>query len=83
MKKMPPGTVMHDRVAKNHISRMPGCAPSNFKVKEMKKNQNWEVTGYYDYSQKVGNMEGTPLKQAEIMAIAVLLVAVEPGVGVY
>jgi hypothetical protein len=75
------GKMGPDEVAKDHISYMPGCEPEKFQVKEMKRNQNWQVNGYYDYNQRKGNLESG--KQGEIMAIGLLLVAVEPGTGMY
>jgi hypothetical protein len=46
-----------DRVAKNHISNMPGCEPDKFQVKEMKRDQSWKINGNYDYSKRDGNLE--------------------------
>lgn len=74
------GAVMgQDKVAKDHISSMPGCSPKDFKVSQMKKDQSWMVRGSYDYEKKEGNLEKG--KQSDIMAIAILLVAVPPGNG--
>ena len=66
-----------EKVAKDHISSMPGCEPKNFKVAEMKKDQSWIVKGDYDYGKHEGNLEHG--KQSDIMAIAVVLVAVNSG----
>lgn len=66
-----------EKTAKNHISSMPGCTPKDFKVQSMNKNQSWVVKGNYDYGKREGNLENG--KQSEIMAIAVVLVAIAPG----
>jgi hypothetical protein len=46
-----------DKVAKNHISSMPGCDNKNIKIRELKKDQNWLVSGAYDYAKFEGNLE--------------------------
>jgi hypothetical protein len=71
----PGGLKMRDQAAKDHISSMPNCTPKDFQVQEMKRDQSWVVEGFYDYDKRQGNLEDG--KQSEIMAIAVLLVAVD------
>ncbi|KAF2669805.1 hypothetical protein BT63DRAFT_453988 [Microthyrium microscopicum] len=67
-----------DKTAKDHISSMAGCStPQDYKVPMMSKSQSWTIKGSYDYDKKEGNLEGG--KQSEVMAIAILLVAVPPG----
>jgi hypothetical protein len=66
---------MRDQAAKEHISSMPNCTPKDFKVESVKKDQSWVVEGHYDYDKRQGNLEDG--KQSEIMAIAVLLIAVD------
>jgi len=71
----PAGMKMRDKTAKDHISAMPNCTPQDFKVAEVKKGQSWVVEGHYDYDKRQGNLEDG--KQSEIMAIAVLVIAVD------
>jgi hypothetical protein len=72
----PPGGMnMRDKAAREHISSMPNCTPKDFQVPSVKKDQSWVVTGHYDYDKRQGNLEGG--KQSEIMAIAVMLIAVD------
>jgi len=72
------GMAMHgDKVAKDHISNMEGCGPNDIGVKRMSKSQSWVTKGFYDYNKRTPDIEGgTP---AEVMAIAIVLVAVPPG----
>jgi hypothetical protein len=72
------GMAMHgDKVAKDHISTMDGCGPSDIKVPRMSKDQSWKTSGTYDYSKRAANLEnGSP---SEVMAIAIILVQVPPG----
>lgn len=72
------GMAMHgDKVAKDHISTMSGCGPSDVKVPMMSKDQSWKTTGSYDYTKRAANLEaGSP---SEVMAIAIVLVQVPPG----
>lgn len=61
--------------ARNHISSMTPCA--NTQVQTLETNQNVQVVGSYDFDKRPGNIEKG--KQDEIMAIALMLVAVPPG----
>jgi hypothetical protein len=72
------GMEMHgDKVAKDHISSMSGCGPSDLKIKQMQKGQSWVTKGTYDYKKRSPNLEhGSP---SEVMAIAIVLVAAKPG----
>jgi hypothetical protein len=71
----PGGMKMRDQAAKDHISSMPNCTPKDFQVPDLKKDQSWVVTGHYDFDKRQGNLENG--KQSDIMAIAVLLIAVD------
>jgi hypothetical protein len=52
------GTSMgDDKVAKDHISSMSGCKPSDLSIRELKKDQAWFVGGNYDYDKRQGNLE--------------------------
>jgi hypothetical protein len=54
-----------DKVARDHISSMPGCQKdTDFKVKELKKDQSWIARGYYNYTAREGNLEQG--KQSEV-----------------
>ena len=69
---------MHgDKVAKDHISGMSGCGPKDIGVPTMSKDQVWITKGTYDYNKKSANLEAG--KPSEVMAIAIVLVAVPPG----
>jgi hypothetical protein len=68
-------------VALKHISSMSSCYVPNIPVTELTKDQSWHVEGQYDYSQHDGNKDGN--KQAEIMAIALMYVAVKPSSGLF
>jgi hypothetical protein len=46
-----------DKVAKDHISSMPGCQHQDIKELELKRDQSWLVHGAYDYSRYEGNLE--------------------------
>jgi hypothetical protein len=72
------GMAMHgDKVARDHISNMDGCGPKDASIKQMSRNQSWITKGTYDYNKKTANLEaGSP---SEVMAIAIVLVAVQPG----
>jgi hypothetical protein len=72
------GMAMHgDKVAKDHISNMAGCGPKDVQIPKMSKDQSWLTRGSYDYSKRAANLEaGSP---SEVMAIAIVLVAVPPG----
>ncbi|KAF2418971.1 hypothetical protein EJ08DRAFT_702936 [Tothia fuscella] len=72
------GMPMHgDVVAKDHISDMPGCGPTNVAVPKMSRDQSWITRGTYDYNKRTANLEaGSP---SEVMAIAIVLVQVPPG----
>jgi hypothetical protein len=65
-------------IAKNHINGMTNCWLGEMKIKELKKTQNWIIKGNYDYDRYGGNLEEGG-KQAEIMALALMFVAVPPG----
>jgi hypothetical protein len=64
-------------VAKDHISNMDGCGMQDMKVDRVEKSQAWAVTGHYDYTKHDPNQEKSG--PSEVMAIAIVLVAVEPG----
>jgi len=49
-------------------------------VSELTKSQNWYVEGHYDYSINPGMKDKG--WQSEVMAIALMYVAVKPGVTV-
>jgi len=69
---------MHgDKVAKDHISTMANCGPEDIQVQRMSKNQAWTTKGFYDYNTRSANLEGGA--PSEIMAIAIVLVAVPAG----
>jgi len=69
---------MHgDKVARDHISTMANCGPDDIKVPTMSKDQSWTTRGYYDYAQHSANLEGG--SPSEVMAIAIVVVAVPPG----
>jgi hypothetical protein len=72
------GMAMHgDKVAKDHISSMSGCGPKDIAVPKMMKGQSWVTKGSYDYNKRTPDLEaGSP---SEVMAIAIVLVAVPPG----
>jgi hypothetical protein len=61
-------------VAEKHISSMTPC---QLQVKQMTKNQAWQVIGRYDYDKFEGNTERG--KQGEIMAIDLVVVEIPPG----
>lgn len=69
---------MHgDKVAKEHISAMPGCGSKNIAITHMKRDQSWITRGKYDYTQRAANLEaGSP---SEVMAISIIIVAHPPG----
>lgn len=66
-----------EKVARDHISSMGGCETKDLVGKEMKRDQSWVIKAQYDFNQKAGNEEGGKL--AEVMGIAIVLVAVKPG----
>jgi hypothetical protein len=47
-----------DKIVKEHISSMPGCAVENFQVKELARGQSWKIKAHYDYDLRPANMEG-------------------------
>ncbi|KAE9973059.1 hypothetical protein BLS_003770 [Venturia inaequalis] len=72
------GTSMDgEKVAKDHISSMGGCETKQLAGKEMNRDQSWVIQAQYDFNQKAGNEEGG--KMAEVMGIAIVLVAVQSG----
>lgn len=72
------GTTMDgEKVARDHISSMGGCETKELAGREMKRDQSWVIKAQYDFNQKAGNEEGG--KMAEVMGIAIVLVAVNPG----
>lgn len=72
------GTAMGtDKVAKDHISSMSGCNTESWTVDEVRRDQSWFVEGKYDYDAREGNKENG--KQSDIMAVSMVVVAVEPG----
>lgn len=70
-----------DKVAKDHISNMKGCGTKDINVESMNKTQSWQVTGWYDYAKHDPNQvkKSGVTAPSEVMAIAIVLVAVEPG----
>jgi hypothetical protein len=66
-----------EKIARDHISSMGGCETKDLAGKEMQRDQSWVIKAQYDYNQKAGNEEGG--KMAEVMGIAIVLVAVPPG----
>jgi hypothetical protein len=70
-------------VASKHISSMTTCFTDGkgggIPVQKLAKDQSWYVTARYDYDKFEGNKNGKGT-QDEIMAIALMYVAVEPGV---
>jgi len=69
---------MHgDKISRDHISSMEGCGPKDIKIPQMTRTQTWLAKGNYDYNKRAANIEGG--KPSEIMAIAIILVAVPPG----
>jgi hypothetical protein len=72
------GMAMHgDKVAKDHISEMAGCGANDIKIQKMSKDQTWYTKGVYDYNKRAANLEGGA--PSEVMAIAIVIVAVPPG----
>jgi len=70
---------MHgDKVARDHISTMANCGPNDIRVPNMSRDQSWTTRGSYDYGKHSANLEGGA--PSEIMAIAIVLVAVPPGI---
>jgi hypothetical protein len=63
-----------DRVARDHISSMTHC---DLKIPYMRKDQQWQVIGKYDFDKREGNLENG--KQSEIMAITMVLIETPPG----
>jgi hypothetical protein len=73
-----PSRVMNDmHIAKNHISSMSSCWSGDMKVQELKKTQKWILKGHYDYDTFEGNTEAG--KQADVMVLGIMFVAVPPG----
>jgi hypothetical protein len=66
-----------DGVAKNHISSMTTCYTPNIPITHLKKDQVWTITAKYDYNKFQGNKENG--KQQELMAIALMYVAIPAG----
>jgi hypothetical protein len=66
-----------EKIARDHISSMGGCETKELTGREMKRDQRWVIKAQYDFNQKAGNEEGG--KMAEVMGIAIVLVAVQPG----
>jgi hypothetical protein len=63
-------------VAAKHISSMTQCYMGDkLPIEKVQRGQSWYVQGRYDYSKFEGNKEANG-KQAEIMAIALMYVAV-------
>lgn len=69
-----------EKVARDHISSMGGCETKELVEKEMKRDQSWVIQAQYDFDQKPGNEEGG--KRAEVMGIAIVLVAVNSGMWI-
>jgi len=67
-------------VAEKHISSMTECyvGRDTMPIKNVEKGQSWYVTANYDYSKHEGNKDSRGHQQ-EVMAIALLYVAVKPG----
>jgi hypothetical protein len=68
-----------DGLAKNHISSMTACYIPKLPITRLSKDQSWQVVAHYDYDKFAGNKENG--KQSEIMAIALMYVAI-PASGV-
>jgi hypothetical protein len=76
--KEPTGGMMGDmHIAQKHISSMTTCWFGEMKVQELKKEQQWVLKGNYDYEKFEGNTEGG--KQADVMVLAIMFIAVPPG----
>jgi hypothetical protein len=74
------GTTMDgEKVARDHISSMGGCETKDLVGKKMTRDQSWVIKAQYDFNEKAGNQEGG--KMAEVMGIAVVLVAVKSGMS--
>lgn len=72
------GTSMgKDKVAKDHISSMVGCEAKQIKGWETKRDQQWVIKAEYDFSSRTPDIDGG--EPAEVMGIAMMLVAVPPG----
>jgi hypothetical protein len=65
------------KFAEKHISSMSSCYFEQLKVRKLEKSQSWAIDGAYDYDRFEGNTEGG--KQQDVMAIAIMYVAVPPG----
>jgi hypothetical protein len=73
-----PSRAMNDmHIAKNHISSMSQCWLGDMKISELKKTQSWILKGNYDYDKFEGNTEDG--KQADVMVLGIMMVAVPPG----
>jgi hypothetical protein len=64
-------------MADKHISTMKACYFGENKVQKLSADQSWTINGRYNYDQFPGNKDHG--KQASVMAIAIMFVAVEPG----
>jgi hypothetical protein len=63
-----------------HISSMSTCyLDQTLPVTQLSKDQSWYVEGVYDYAKFDGMKDSSGL-QSEVMAIALMFVAVKPGV---
>jgi hypothetical protein len=70
----------HAAVSK-HISSMTACyLDQKLAVQTLSKDQSWYVEGLYDYAQHDGQKDAKG-RQSEIMGIALMFVAVKPGLG--
>jgi hypothetical protein len=71
----------HSHSGSDHISSMSTCylGVADLPVKTLSKDQSWYIEGKYDYNQFAG-MKDPSGWQSEVMAIALMYVAVTPGV---
>lgn len=65
-------------VAVDHVSSMKTCFFEENKVRKLDPSQKWKIQALYDYDKFPGNKNEAG-KQEEIMAIAIMYVAVKPG----
>jgi hypothetical protein len=63
-------------MAEEHISSMTACYGPEIKTRKLSSTQSWKILGKYDYSNHPGNKEGS--KQASIMSISLMFVAIDP-----
>jgi hypothetical protein len=59
-----------------HISRMTICSGASLGQRLVKRGQNWEIRGYYDYKKSAG-MVHSDGKQDHVMAISIQYIQVK------